>query len=261
VKAKALKKGDRGAVVNSLQHSINARLNARGLSGYNVKTDGHVGDRTLNGARKAAWILGALPDTYNGITKNDVIPVGVFRMIRNPGKRTPEQIKRGKRRLSHLRKLRRDRNKAAHAASSGRLLVVKHCLQAAANYRSAPGAYHYLAGGIANLIYLKPSPNNFRSDCSQFASSVQHDSKLPDLGPNGPLWVSTFVMAQHLDTADHPMPGDFGMYGPRSAPHHVEVYLGAAGGAGHEFVGHGSPPIDSLTPGRPDFYLKNPIGH
>jgi hypothetical protein len=86
---------------------------------------------------------------------------------------------------------------------------------------------------------------------------VQDDAELPALGPNGPLWVNTVIMAAHLEQTDHPLPGDFGMYGSRAAPHHVEVYLGGAGGPGHEFVGHGSPPIDSLTPGRPDFY---PVG-
>ena len=259
MKLRELKKGQHGDIVKALQRSINKRLTSRDLGGYTVKVDGKVGERTLRAARKAAWVLGALPQTYNGITKHDVIPVGVFRMIRNPGKRTPEQVRRGKRRLSKLRKMRRHQAQVARQASSRRLLVVRNCLRAAANYRANPGAYHYLAGGVANLMYLTPSPRNFRSDCSQFASSVQHDSGLPDLGPNGPLWVNTVIMAQHLQSTGAPKPGDFGMYGSRSAPHHVEVYLGAAGGPGHEFVGHGSPPIDSLTPGRPSYYLSNPV--
>jgi hypothetical protein len=50
----------------------------------------------------------------------------------------------------------------------------------------------------------------------------------------------------------HPRPGDLGMYGPFNATHHVELYCGAPG---QEFIGHGSPPIDSRTPGRRDFYL------
>jgi hypothetical protein len=43
------------------------------------------------------------------------------------------------------------------------------------------------------------------------------------------------------------------MYGVHGgATHHVELYCGAPG---QEFIGHGSPPIDSATPGRPDYYL------
>jgi hypothetical protein len=64
-------------------------------------------------------------------------------------------------------------------------------------------------------------------------------------------------MASFLEQTDTPVPGDFGMYGSRTAPHHVEPYCALPG---REFIGHGSPPIDSLTPGRPDFYLRNPIG-
>ena len=48
-------------------------------------------------------------------------------------------------------------------------------------------------------------------------------------------------------------PGDLGMYGKHGGfTHHVELYCGAPG---QEFIGHGSAPIDSATPGRPDYYL------
>jgi hypothetical protein len=48
-------------------------------------------------------------------------------------------------------------------------------------------------------------------------------------------------------------PGMLGMYGSRTAPHHVEIFCG------DKFIGHGSPPIDSLTPGEPDYYLDFPF--
>lgn len=252
-----LKQGQHGDDVRAFQSAMNRRLRARDLGGFAVKEDGQVGARTLRSARKAAWALGALSSTYEAIPAHG-IPVGVVRMVRNPGRRTRDQLGRAEARMSHLRALRAKRRAEAKRASSGRLVVVRKCLQAAENYRRNPGAYHYLAGGRANLVYLEPTPRDWRSDCSQFASSVQHDAGLPDLGPNGPLWVNTVIMAAHLERTDHPLPGDFGMYGSPRMPHHVEVYLGAAGGPGHEFVGHGSPPIDSLTPGRPDYYLRNP---
>lgn len=253
-----LHRGDKGDAVRALQAATNRRLRTRDLAGLAVREDGQLGPATLVAVRKAAWALGALKATYDPIPANGAIPVGVQRMIRNPGLRNADQRERGKARLSNMR---HDRQRAAHVhdVSQGRLHVVHNCLVAAANYRARPGAYHYLAGGRANLVYLTPTPSDWRSDCSQFASSVQHDAGLADLGPNGPYFVNTVIMAEHLEATDSPLPADFGMYGPRNAPHHVEVFCGQAGGVGHEFVGHGSPPIDSLTPGRPDFYLRNPL--
>ena len=207
--------------------------------------------------RKAAWALGAQSSTYEAILRTGEIPIGVQRMILNPGKRTPGQQAIAKARMSQLRADRQKRAKQHDELDPGRKKFVELAFQAADNYARNPGAYHYLAGGVANLVFLEPSPRHFRSDCSQFASSVQDAAGLPALGPNGPLWVSTYVMADYLTETDKPQPGDFGLYGPRHSPHHVETYCALPG---HEFIGHGSPPIDSLTPGRPDFYLKNPIG-
>lgn len=258
-----LHRGHRSDRTRALKAAMNRRLRARGLAGMTVPETTMLSSDDLISIRKCAWALGALSSTYEAITRTGQVSVGVQRMIRNPGLRTHEQEERGKARISRMRRDRVERarhEKAILAKSHGRLTVVHNVLVAASNYRANPGAYHYFAGGRANLIYLRPTPRDYRSDCSQFASSAQKDAGLPDLGPNGPLWVNTVIMAAHLEVVEHPSPADFGMYGPRHAPHHVEVYCGAAGGPGHEFVGHGSPPIDSLTPGRPDFYLANPIG-
>lgn len=255
--------GTHSEATRRLQAATNRRLKSRGLASYAVKEDGHLGVKTLLAVRKAAWALGALEATLDTVTKKRVVSAGVQSIILNPGKRNERQRRSAKVRIV---KLKRDRARLKarakeHAAqaknqSGGRSRVVHFAKEAAAAYRKQPGAYHYLAGGVANLIFLKPSPRNYRSDCSQFASSIQKAAGLPDLGSNGPLWVNTVIMAHHLEYTDHPEPGDFGMYGSRWAPHHVEVYCGEPGA---EFIGHGSPPIDSLTPGRPDFYLKNPI--
>lgn len=250
--------GARSDEARSFKAAMNRRLRARGLQGLCVPETPVVDIDTLISARKAAWALGALKTTYVAVTAERTIPVGVQRLVRNPGLRNDDQKARGKARISTMLHDRAERHKRQRP-SEGRLLVVRNCLIAAQHYQVNPRAYHYFAGGIANLIYLQPTPRSYRSDCSQFASSVQHDAGLPDLGPNGPLWVNTVIMAAHLKVTDHPAPADFGMYGSRTAPHHVEVYCGALGGPGREFVGHGSPPIDSLTPGRPDFYLENPL--
>lgn len=250
--------GARSEEARAFKAALNRRLRARDLEGLVVPETPVVDNDTLIAARKAAWALGALKTTYEAITAKREIPVGAQRLIRNPGLRNDDQKGRAAARISTMRHDRAERRKAMRL-SGGRIAVVRHVLIAAQHYQANPAAYHYLAGGKPNLVYLQPTPRDWRSDCSQFASSAQHDAGLPDLGPNGPLWVNTVIMAHHLQVTDHPDPADFGMYGPRDAPHHVEVYCGAAGGPGHEFVGHGSPPIDSLTPGRPDFYLRNPL--
>lgn len=249
-------RGKKGEACRKFQAAGNRRAEARDLDSYKVKVDGVCGRETLILARKLGWALGAREETYDAILREGEIPIGIQRMVRNPGRRSRGQELIGKKRIAQMRADRKKRAREHHEASGGRKEFVKLAAQAKANYMRNPGAYHYLAGGIANLVFLRPTPRSYRSDCSQFASSVQNAAGLPPLARAGALWVSTYTMAAYLEETDHPMPADFGMYGSRTAPHHVETYCALPGA---EFIGHGSPPIDSLTPGRPDFYLKNPI--
>lgn len=251
-----LHKGAKSDAARALQAATNRRLRARDLNSVVVHEDGLVGDKTLEAVRKAAWALGAQSSTYERITRTGTISIGVQRMIRNPGHRTPGQQAIARARMSQMRRDRAERSRD-HGLNPARKKFVSLALEAASNYTKRPSEYHYLAGGVANLVFLEPSARTMRSDCSQFASSVQEAAGLPPLGPYGPLWVSTYVMAAYLESTVNPEPGDFGMYGARREPFHVECYCALPG---REFIGHGSPPIDSLTPGRPDFYLKNPIG-
>jgi hypothetical protein len=153
--------------------------------------------------------------------------------------------------------VRAKQKKAAEAASAKRKRIVAEASKAAANYRKNSGAYHYLAGGKANTEYLKPTPRDWRSDCSQFAASVYKGAGLPSPASVPHEWASTFTMVKapgvrFVDRA-HRKPGMLGMYGTHTAPHHVEIWCG------DKFIGHGSPPIDSLTPGEPDYYLDFPF--
>lgn len=251
-----LKHGAKSEGGRKFQAAMNRRLLARDMDQYKVREDGVIGAKTLDSARKAAWILGALPETYERIIDKQEIAVGVQGMVRNPGHRTDSQKSIAADRLRYFRLKRYKMKSDLASVSLGRRKFVDLAHQAAKNYEANPGAYHYLSGGVANLIFLQPAPSGYRSDCSQFASAVQHAAGLPDLGPNGPLWVNTWVMDSHLKLTTNPSPGDFGMYGPRGDPHHVELYCALPGA---EFIGHGSPPIDSLTPGRPTYYLENPV--
>jgi cell wall-associated NlpC family hydrolase len=244
----ALRQGDGGERARALQAATNRRLRARRLANHVCDEDGEIGPATMAAVQKAAWILGALRGTLAKIDGGE-IPLGVERMIRNPGRRNDDQAQRGKKRLAHMVAERERREKEAGAA---RKRVVSEARKAAANYRANPGAYHYLAGGRANTEYLRPTPRDWRSDCSQFAAAVYKGAGLPSPATVGHEWASTFSMVGKGTLTTKPQAGDLGFYGTRGAPHHVEIYCGVPG---QEFIGHGSPPIDSVTPGRPDFYL------
>ncbi len=246
-----LRRGDRGDRVRALQAAANRRLKARGLADYAIQEDGSLDGGAIAGVAKAAWALGAMRTTLAKLDAGE-IPLGVERMIRNPGRRQDEQKQRGRTRIRHMLAARRQRAEEASRAGSKRARVVQEAQKAAANYRANPGAYHYLAGGVANTEYLKPTPSNWRSDCSQFAASVYKGAGLPSPSSTSHELASTWTMIKRGKVTTAPRPGDLGLYGPTSAPHHVEVYCGLPG---QEFIGHGSPPIDSATPGRPTFYL------
>lgn len=248
-----LRNGMKGSDVKKLQNSINTRLKARDAPNHLLKADGEFGPKTRAEMRYAAYLLGADQQMLNGI-KTDSISPDEQRFVMNPGKRDKATLSRARRRVAAHKKMRAKTKKAEQQASSKRKKIVAEAKKAAANYRKNPGAYHYLAGGKANTVYLEPTPRDWRSDCSQFVSSVYKGADVPS--PAAPLdyqWASTFsiVKSPHARfiTAAQRKPGDLGMYGSRSAPHHVELFVGDG------FIGHGSPPIDSLTPGLPDYYV------
>ena len=98
-----LHSGGRSETARALQAATNRRLRSRSLATLVIKEDGFVGPRTLEAVRKVAWALGARSETYESITREGQIPIGVQRMIRNPGRRTDEQKSRGKARMSRMR--------------------------------------------------------------------------------------------------------------------------------------------------------------
>lgn len=251
---RVLNNGDHGLDVQHLQSAINRRLESRSSADHKVKVDGSFGPATRKALVTACYLLGMEMDKIDGI-KHGSINTAEQTFVRNPGKRSDAEKDRGQLRVKKVRAARKKAEAVAAKASAHRKEIVSAAKLAAANYRKNPGAYHYLAGGIANTIFLHPTPSNWRSDCSQFAASVYKEAGLPS--PASPLahqWASTFsiVKSPHARITKNPKPGDLGMYGSTTAPHHVEVYIGEPG---CKFIGHGSPPIDSLTPGNPDYYV------
>lgn len=225
-----------------------------------VKEDGLVDTDTLLAVRKAAWALGAMKSTCDAIVRTGEIPVGVQRMILNPGSRNEQQAERGKKRVAAMRQMRKMRAKQAAAAGTQRRAVVAAAKKAVANYLKDPNAYHYLMKTeVANTIIMRPTPSDHRSDCSQFVVNVYREAGIKDCPGSGSyLYSGTATIADGGTIVKHPKPGDFAMYAhsmadPRGTTHHVELYIGEPGCM---FIGHGSPPIDSSTPGQPDYYLS-----
>jgi cell wall-associated NlpC family hydrolase len=247
-----LHRGAKSDAARALQAATNRRLQRRGLAEIALDEDGIVGAKTMAAVTAAAWALGARRETIAKMDKGE-IPIGVQRMIRNPGRRTDGQKALGKKRVAHMLAERKKRAAAVSAAGSARKRVVELAQKAAANYRANPGAYHYLAGGVANSEFLKPTPKGWRSDCSQFVAAVYKAAGLPSPATVAHEFASTFSIDPKGKVTTNPKPGDLGMYGVHGGKtHHVELYCGVPG---QEFIGHGSPPIDSQTPGRPNYYL------
>lgn len=130
----------------------------------------------------------------------------------------------------------------------------------ALRYRQNPAAYHYLAGGVANTVIMKPTPSTWRSDCSQWAVNVDREAGLPCPGSGDFKFSNTTTIAASLGRyqgriTKNPKPGDYAMYGSRWSPHHVERVRSVSRIFGVRFLGHGTQPIDGIAPGPPSFYL------
>ena len=248
-----LHRGAKSEAARALQAATNRRLLRRGLAEVAIDEDGVIGAKTMAAITAAAWALGAQRTTIAKMGTAGEIPIGVQRMIRNPGRRTDEQKELGKKRVAHMLAERKKRESDVAQAGSARQRVVALAQKAAANYRANPKAYHYKAGGKANAVFLEPTPSDWRSDCSQFVAAVYKAAGLPSPATVAHELASTFSIDPKGRVTTSPRPGDLGMYGVHGGKtHHVELYCGLPG---QEFIGHGSPPIDSQTPGRPNYYL------
>lgn len=141
-----LRHGARSEAARALQVATNSRLRSRDLAALVVAEDGVIGARTLEAVRKVAWALGARAETYDAITRDGEIPVGVQRMIRNPGRRSDEQKSRGKARIARLRK---EHEEAAKQSRSARTRAVNAFLAKVGTKERPPGSN---SGGIITTM-------------------------------------------------------------------------------------------------------------
>lgn len=253
-----LHRGGRSESARRFKVALNKRLHARGLDGYRVHEDDLIDGKTLVAARKTAWALGAMKSTYDSIVPSGTIPVGVQAMVLNPGRRAPQQLDRAKRRIAAMRRARKQRAAASHTISAKRKASCDAAKRSKAAYDRDPHAFHYLAGGKPNTVVMKPTPRDWRSDCSQWNVNIDREAGNDCPGTGTFLYSNTATIAAKGEITQHPQPGDYGMYcydvnNPRTTTHHTERYIGEPGCM---FIGHGSPPIDSATPGLPDYYIK-----
>lgn len=145
------------------------------------------------------------------------------------------------------------RTKVNHNAATGkRARAVQLMYQARADCARRPWAWHYLAGGIANLICLVPSPRNYRSDCSQWAVNIDREAGARCPGSGTFMFSNTTSIARGKYLGGVPKVGAYGLYGSRWNPHHVER---VAQVNPLVLVGHGTAPVDSRAPGLPNFYI------
>lgn len=136
---KILNHGNKSEQAKSLQGAINRRLKARGLGALAVKEDGVVGNKTLQAARKVAWALGARSETYEGIVRKKQIPIGVQRMIFNPGKRSPAQLSIARQRVKFVLQKKEEAVKAEQS-KSGREKAVNAFVAKAGITEQPPGS-------------------------------------------------------------------------------------------------------------------------
>ena len=143
-----LKQGSRSEAARALQAATNRRLRSRGLAALAVTEDGLVEARTLDAARRAAWALGARDETCAAITADGQIPIGVQRMIRNPGRRTDAQKSRGRARVSRMLA---ERKRRAATTSSSRARAVNAFLAKVGTREQPPGSN---GGGVITTMQM-----------------------------------------------------------------------------------------------------------
>ena len=140
--------GGKSDQCRALAAAMNRRFEIRSLTDRKVKVaDGPMTltRDLLEAAVTCAWALGASRTTLDGMERDGHVPVGVVRMIRNPGRRTPEQKELGCKRIANLRKQRAERPSAPKFITAAQLGLSFQDVFGAKGTVTR-GAGHYTAG-------------------------------------------------------------------------------------------------------------------
>ena len=153
----ALHLGSQSEQCRALASAMNRRFESRSLE--DRKLNVFEGPMTLTreileAAVTCAWALGASRATLHTMDRDDIVPVGVARMIRNPGLRSADQKQLGQRRIATMRKQRRERPTKPKFITAAQLgLTFQYVFGAKGNV--VRGAGHYTAGRrVANASEL-----------------------------------------------------------------------------------------------------------
>lgn len=138
--------GERSESARAFSVAVTKRLKARDLDALAVPESDLVSAKLIEAAAKAAWALGARRETVRSIRANRQIPVGVQNMVRNPGRRTDEQRRRGEVRIA---KMRQDRKERAEARRGSRGKAVNAFLAKVGTRERPPGSN---GGGIISVM-------------------------------------------------------------------------------------------------------------
>ncbi len=104
--------GGRSEQCRALAAAMNRRFESRSLQDRKVEVFERPMTLTrdvLDAAVTCAWALGGSPPTLTKMQREEIVPIGVARMIRNPGLRSAEQKQRGEQRIADMRRKRAQR--------------------------------------------------------------------------------------------------------------------------------------------------------
>jgi hypothetical protein len=151
-----------------------------------------------------------------------------------------------------------------------RAKVVKVALESVANCAGGRRPNRYTQAGAWSVNHaLDGEPIGYRSDCSQWSTSVSHEAGAPDPNDNDYRggFTGTILTGGHSITRNQLRPGDDVIYGSGNG-FHTERYVGdghpnhSLGQTGNQrTAGHGSPPVDfgivDLIPGVETRYRRS----
>lgn len=189
--------------------------------------------------------------------------------------RAQPSIREAKRLARRVRELEQDeaeiRKELSELSGDGvRAKVVKVALESVANCAGRRRPNRYTQAGAWSVTHaLDGEPIGYRSDCSQWSTSVSHEAGAPDPNDNnyGGGFTGTMLTGGHSITRNQLRPGDDVIYGSGNG-FHTERYIGdghpnhSLGQTGNQrTAGHGSPPIDfgivDLIPGVETRYRRS----
>lgn len=150
--------GNKSEQCRALASAMNRRFASRSLEERQVKV--FQGPMTLTRelfevAVTCAWALGASRPTLQTMEREEIVPVGVARMIRNPGLRTTDQKQLGVKRIANMRKQRKERPSRPKFITAAQLgLTFQYVFEGKGEVFRGAGHYTGVANRAANATEL-----------------------------------------------------------------------------------------------------------